>query len=87
MVSPGSFEVVRCGGAWGMVDGAVRERPVRGGPGERGCKRRGAVEAARCMDVPVSPMMMYLNKYAYDIVLCLRPRAMSDAWRSLWWME
>ena len=41
------------------------------------------MEAARCMDVPVSPMMMYLNKYAYDIVLCLRPRAMSDAWRSL----
>ena len=31
------------------------------------------MEAARCMDVPVSPMMMYLNKYAYDIVLCLRP--------------
>ena len=37
----GFVEVVRCGGAWGMVDGAVRERPVRGGPGERGVQEEG----------------------------------------------
>ena len=77
-VSPGSSRSGAVAhGEWSTASSRkAHKRWARGGGG---CAGRGAVEAAGCMDVPVSPMMMYLNKYAYDIVPVLRPRSMSGA--------